>query len=155
MKKIFIFTATLLISNVLLSNPSHDYMDYLPEESKIRQECQKCKGGFPFWRSKKQKKCDYIRRLFERLDTEDPKPASRGIPGYWGGVLEILTIGSNQANMKDAIRAILEDETDETKWEEYHLVSATAEKIKKLRKKRLEHEKKEAKEQKKREENRF
>ncbi len=143
------------MAGCILANSSKDYLNHLPGDSKIRYECQKCDGEFSFWRSKKQRKCDYIRRLFERLDTEDQKPASRGIPGWIGEGLELITLRVNKERMIDAISTILIGRDDETKWEEYHLVSATAEKIKKLRKKRLEHEKKEAEEQKKQEENRF
>lgn len=112
-----------------------DYITtYLPENSLIRQRHETARHGFlGFFKSEIRKNCDYIENTLKRFDDKQ-------IPVVGGG-LQYFVMASNDGAMRKAIRAILADQDDKTKWQEYDYVSSAAERIKKDYEERIKRKK--------------
>jgi len=117
-----------------------DYLDNLPDDSLIKERCHKCsKSWIPFYKNKVEKACDDLEKTLKEFDTKEPKSTS-GL----GWVIDDLIRAGNEEALRKLIRIILENETDEIKFQESDKVKDAALKIREKRAKRLEKEKQEA-----------
>ncbi len=90
----------------------------------IAKECQKHGRGFIF-PSDASKGCNYIDNLLKKLEQEE-EGTIRDVGGVFAGWIPALVQQGNIEKMKNAIRPILANESDETKYKEYHEVEKAA-----------------------------
>ncbi len=143
MKKLVLLSIALFSAQAINCASNREYLDkYLPADSLILQKCKQEKSRIVFG-SQASKGCDYINDILRRLDQED-------VPTYNGGWLGDLGIQlkleENNRKMRDAIRPILLDETDATKFAELDKVARAADLARKEHKERPQRLMKEAEE---------
>jgi hypothetical protein len=127
----------LLMTNITYGQ--RKYFKYLPDDSRIKSKCEQVGDSGLFFKNKTHKACDYVEEYFRAIAEDEVKYINSNGPLGWG--LEILTLAGNQGRMKNAIRTILENETDDVKYEEFDKVIEAKSEIEKDRKEREEKEK--------------
>jgi hypothetical protein len=117
-----------------------DPFQFLPETSRIKQECLKCGSGYPLFRTTKQQGCKYIQETLAKFNEPDPEPGFLDVLfGLFvgpNGVDLVAELGrqGNESTMKQNVFAVLgETCSPEEMRQEHRLVYETAKQIRATR----------------------
>lgn len=166
MKRQILLTLTILSGVISFqaygTERNYDYIRELPTNSKIRQECEACKGSgiLGFFKSAKEKACQDLNQVFQNEEKgvkyEAPLLDSiiRGFYSKWN-LFGDYHLEYQQKLIKAAIRTILSKETDEQKKGELAHCWTLIKEIPQMEKDRKEQEKKERVERLRKERERF
>jgi hypothetical protein len=108
------------------------YLNYL-EGGPLKNACENCNSGC-LCKTEEEKARNYIVDYLRKHDTPEVDKPMTTVGGYWGDWMEVVGMTANASAMKARVRVLIQNESDDIKWQELDKISRAGEAIKKARK---------------------
>lgn len=119
-----------IILECYASFPMNVIMDQI-EDGPLKNNIQHPQKGW-FFKTNEQTSAEYILDILHRSGTNEVDEPIRTVGGYWGNVIEMMTLIANRNKMKNAVDQLLVNQPDNIKSQEFDKISHAQQKIKQM-----------------------